>query len=379
MVYKCLKCRKRFQIDKYHLKFNSYNNCNMVYTLCENCVDNRNSKRFFDNYYRDQKEFERNPRKFILKEEKIRKELIMGFICKFCGNSTGNNWKCANGKCPLMPKNEKASTSAPVFINHHDPGEVPTQTSDDIEEFDSSGTTVLFNGVNENVENVNPNIPDENGVDGDINDDGVDSHLADGVDEQFLTEFLDEAKDSAVYNQKMEEKRSFIKTKLDYGRRFYFESNDQLLLNHNSFLRYSGISNFDVGYAWKNKVDRMDKFQLLCQLVNEMNQIKACCLQLYYRESAISVCPSRRIKLIQKYIGKSHENEFKTKTEREVKEFVWFLKIYKRRYLNVQERVKNVLGLDVEFIKSIKTYDDVYDYFIYNCNLKEFNNNNDKM
>lgn len=252
---------------------------------------------------------------------------------------------------------------------------IESQCSDKL--FDANGTTRVYD-PNENVENTDPNVPVENGVDDDVNDDGVDSHLADGVDEQFLTEFLDEAKDSAVYNQKMEEKRSFIKTKLDYGRRFYFESNDQLLLNHNSFLRYSGISNFDVGYAWKNKVDRMDKFQLLCQLVNEMNQIKACCLQLYYRESAISVCPSRRIKLIQKYIGKSHENEFKTKTEREVKEFVWFLKIYKRRYLNVQERVKNVLGLDVEFIKSIKTYDDVYDYFIYNCNLKEFNNN-DKM
>ena len=245
---------------------------------------------------------------------------------------------------------------------------IESQSSEPL--FDSTGPTRIYY-PDENSENVNPNDNDDD------NDNGVDSHLADDVDEQFLNEFLDEAKDSAVYNQKMEEKRSFIKTKLDYGRRFYFESNDQLLLNHNSFLRYSGISNFDVGYAWKNKVDRMDKFQLLCQLVNEMNQIKACCLQLYYRESAISVCPSRRIKLIQKYIGKSHENEFKTKTEREVKEFVWFLKIYKRRYLNVQERVKNVLGLDVEFIKSIKTYDDVYDYFIYNCNLKEFNN--DKM
>lgn len=257
-----------------------------------------------------------------------------------------------------------------------------SETEPLVDEIVSSGSTIVFTGNNENNENRDPNTPfntpSENVVDDENDDDnGVDSHLADGVDEQFLTEFLDEAKDSAVYNQKMEEKRSFIKTKLDYGRRFYFESNDQLLLNHNSFLRYSGISNFDVGYAWKNKVDRMDKFQLLCQLVNEMNQIKACCLQLYYRESAISVCPSRRIKLIQKYIGKSHENEFKTKTEREVKEFVWFLKIYKRRYLNVQERVKNTLGLDVEFIKSIKTYDDVYDYFIYNCNLKEFNN--DKM
>lgn len=249
---------------------------------------------------------------------------------------------------------------------------IESQSSEPL--FDSTGPTRIYY-PDDNSENVNPNVnPNDNDDD---NDNGVDSHLADDVDEQFLNEFLDEAKDSAVYNQKMEEKRSFIKTKLDYGRRFYFESNDQLLLNHNSFLRYSGISNFDVGYAWKNKVDRMDKFQLLCQLVNEMNQIKACCLQLYYRESAISVCPSRRIKLIQKYIGKSHENEFKTKTEREVKEFVWFLKIYKRRYLNVQERVKNVLGLDVEFIKSIKTYDDVYDYFIYNCNLKEFNN--DKM
>lgn len=313
-------------------------------------------------------------RRKIEQEEKI----DCSFICMpaFLNFDKDNSKKTQrdsdNGNC-VNDGSTHYSTPSSFRDVIHQPHQPETSIFDEIV---SSGSTVIYDS-NENNENRNPNVnfntPSETVVDDENNDDGVDSHLADDVDEQFLNDFLDEEKGSII--RKMEEKRSFIKTKLDYSRRFYFESNDQLLLNHNSFLRYSGISNFDVGYAWKNKVDRMDKFQLLCQLVNEMNQIKACCLQLYYRESAISVCPSRRIKLIQKYIGKSHENEFKTKTEREVKEFVWFLKIYKRRYLNVQERVKNVLGLDVEFIKSIKTYDDVYDYFIFNCNIKEINNN----
>lgn len=225
--------------------------------------------------------------------------------------------------------------------------------------FDSSGPTEIYN-PNENDENHDPNVPMD-----DNDDDNDNVPLVEGVDEDFLNGFLDEGKDSVVYNNKMEEKRNYLRKKLDFNKRFYFDANDQLLLNHRSFLKYSQISTFEVGYAWKNRVDRMDKVELLSQLVNEINQIKACCLQLYYRESAVSVSKRRRHHLVEKYIGSGHEKDFNESVEREVKEFVWFLKVYKKRYLDIKDRVVKILGLDEDLIKSIKTYDDVYDYFIY--------------
>lgn len=241
---------------------------------------------------------------------------------------------------------------------------IESQCSDKL--FDSTGPTRVYD-PNENIENTNPNVPVENVND----DDDVAPNLVEGVDEDFLNGFLDEKKESVVYNHEMENKRNFIRRKLDFCKKFYFDANDQLLLNHRSFLKYSGISTFEVGYAWKNRVDKMDKIELLCQLVNEVNQIKACCLQLYYRESAVSVSKGRRDKLVKKYIGEGHEQEFKESVEREVKEFVWFLKVYKKRYLDIKDRIVKILGLDEEFLKSIKTFEDVYDYFIYHLDLKK--------
>lgn len=249
------------------------------------------------------------------------------------------------------------------FIRNESSYVIESQCSDKM--FDSTGPTRVYD-PNENIENTDPNVPNENNND----DDDYPNDLVEGVDEEFLNGFLDEKKESVVYNHEMENKRNFIRRKLDFCKKFYFDANDQLLLNHRSFLRYSGITTFDVGYAWKNKVDKMDKIELLCQLVNEVNQIKACCLQLYYRESAVSVSKGRREKLVKKYIGIGHEKDFNESVEREVKEFVWFLKTYKKRYLDVKDRVMKVLGLDEEFLKSIKTFEDVYDYFIYHLDTK---------
>jgi hypothetical protein len=117
----------------------------------------------------------------------------------------------------------------------------------------------------------------------------------------------------------------------------------------------------------------MDKIELMAQLVNEINQIKSCCLQLYYRESSCLVSTKRRERLIRKYIGKNFENEFKDMVEKEVKEFIWLLDVYKKRFLDVKNRLIKLLGIDEDFIKSIKSYEDVYDYFIYRLDVKDIN------
>ena len=77
MVYKCLHCRKRFTKDKY----NNYSDVAtpIEYTLCDYCVEHPNSKRFFDNYYSHRKNFLKNPRKTLLREQKIRDKLLKKF------------------------------------------------------------------------------------------------------------------------------------------------------------------------------------------------------------------------------------------------------------------------------------------------------------
>lgn len=271
----------------------------------------------------------------------------------------------------VLPRLLKSTEAGAIAFRDDNSYFIESQSSEPL--FDSSGPTRIYN-PNENDENCDPNVPMDD------NDDDVDNdHLVEGVDEEFLNGFLDESKGSVVYNNKMEEKRNYLRKKLDYNKRFYFDANDQLLLNHRSFLKYSQISTFEVGYAWKNRVDRMDKVELLSQLVNEINQIKACCLQLYYRESAVSVSKRRRHHLVEKYIGSGHEKDFNESVEREVKEFVWFLKVYKKRYLDIKDRVVRILGLDEDLIKSIKTYEDVYDYFIYRLDSNNLFPENNQM
>lgn len=244
---------------------------------------------------------------------------------------------------------------------------IPFGNEEGIEGIGRSSTPILFPN-HDDIENSDPNVPNSNDLDDDL---GVDDHIADGVDENFLSSFNEEKKESVVFNRKMEEKRDYLRRKLDRSKRFYYDANDQLALNRQSFLRYSGIPTFEVGYAWKNRVDRMDKIELMAQLVNEITQIRNCCLQLYYRESSCCVSKKRRERLISKYIGKTHENQFKEVIEKEVKEFVWFLEVYKKRYLDVKNRLVRTLGLEDDFLKSIKSYEDVYDYFIYHLENKD--------
>lgn len=271
----------------------------------------------------------------------------------------------------FFPRILKSTEAGAIAFRDDNSYFIESQSSEPL--FDSTGPTIIYD-PNENDENHDPNVPMDD------NDDNIDTNsLVEGVDEEFLNGFLDENKNTVVFNNKMEEKRNYLRKKLDYSKRFYFDANDQLLLNHRSFLKYSQISTFEVGYAWKNRVDRMDKIELLTQLVNEINQIKACCLQLYYRESAVSVSKRRRHHLVEKYIGTSHEKDFNETVEKEVKEFVWFLKVYKKRYLDIKDRVSKVLGLDEDLIKSIKTFDDVYDYFIYRLDSNNIFPENNQM
>lgn len=300
------------------------------------------------------------------KSDELPEKIDCSFTCMaaFLNFDKEKNKKNVNRNSEFGGSTFGGSTFGGSERGNNDSYVIESQCSDKL--FDSTGPTRVYD-PNENIENTDPNVNDENVHD----DDNVATDLVEGVDEDFLNGFLDEKKESVVYNHEMENKRNFIRRKLDFCKKFYFDANDQLLLNHRSFLKYSGIPTFEVGYAWKNRVDKMDKIELLCQLVNEVSQIKACCLQLYYRESAVSVSKGRRDKLVRKYIGEGHEQEFKESVEKEVKEFVWFLKVYKKRYLDIKDRIVKVLGLDEEFLKSIKTFEDVYDYFIFHLDLKK--------
>ncbi len=74
-MYKCLHCRKRFLKSKYHSE-HLKTNIEIIFTLCEYCVEHPNAPRYFDNYYSHRKNFLKNPYKTYYRENKIRRQLL---------------------------------------------------------------------------------------------------------------------------------------------------------------------------------------------------------------------------------------------------------------------------------------------------------------
>ena len=172
----------------------------------------------------------------------------------------------------------------------------------------------------------------------------------------------------------LEKKRKMLKERIESSKKFYRENfGYQILLNHESYVRFSKIENFKYGYKYKNKVDNMSKIELLCQLVNERIQVKYVCRRLYFRESAVRLEEGQKNLLLRKYIGKSTSviTGFKSQLEQEIKELVWCLGVYRERFLYIKSLLCLKLGLEEEAIKSIKDYDDVYEYFIIHLDFIE--------
>lgn len=150
-----------------------------------------------------------------------------------------------------------------------------------------------------------------------------------------------------------------VRAKIAQAKRFYFENfNYQVDLKHESFVKLAKYPNFDVGFKYKNLVEKMDKLELLVQLVNERYKLRTTCKTMYYREASLRLDKALNVDLLAKYVGVTyHEN--KQLVKQELEENAWFLKVYRARLQYVAQRLEAEFGLtDVE-IKSVRDYDDV--------------------
>lgn len=175
------------------------------------------------------------------------------------------------------------------------------------------------------------------------------------VDNLDLTGLFDVPVTTTEDGRSLEE----IKTKIAQAKRFYYLHFDSSCnLTHESFVKYSKFVDFDIGYKYKNMVEKMDKIELLVQLVNERNKLRTTCKTMYYREASLRLDKATNIDLLSKYVGISfHDNKILLKQE--LDENKWFLTVYRARLQYVAKRLEAEFGLTDIDIKSVRDYDDV--------------------
>lgn len=180
------------------------------------------------------------------------------------------------------------------------------------------------------------------------------------LDELDLTALFD----VPILNEDEKDDKVEVKRKIQQAKRFYLDHfNYQVNLNHEAYVRLSGISDFGVGYRYKNLVEKMDKLELLTQLVNERYKIRTICKTMYYREASLKLDNKTNSDLLGKYLGLG-VNDNKILVKQELKENNWFLKVYRDRLLFVTDQLKDRFSLDLEEIKLIRDYDDVLSYIL---------------
>jgi len=108
------------------------------------------------------------------------------------------------------------------------------------------------------------------------------------LSEESFTEFFDTVvnENSTQENPtELERKKEEIIEAIQTAKKFYFmNTNGQLLLNHETYLRFRCIENFKTGFKYNNMVERMTDLELMCQLVNERYRIRWTCRKLYFHE-----------------------------------------------------------------------------------------------
>lgn len=216
-----------------------------------------------------------------------------------------------------------------------------------------TGTTSNIDIENSDNEIINKTINTEPSEDED------DSGTAEGL--------LDFLEDEDIVN--LDFKRETLRNRITDCKNFYtkYRIDNHINLNVESYKRFGGIRDFGIGFKYQNLIDKMDKIELMCQLVAEREKIQGVCKCIYYREASLHLTENENNKLLLKYIGgKNKSILFRTQCEEEVKQYLWYLKVYRNRLIYIRTNLLNKDKIDIEVLKCIKSYDDVYDYFIKN-------------
>lgn len=226
--------------------------------------------------------------------------------------------------------------------------------------------------IDDSIGTVSTSILNEMNKDGEIKaetDSEFDDYSMGSIIDMLEGDTTKSATDNEEEIKKKKEKEALIKEKINSAKKFYSVYDYQINLNHESFVKFSKIENFVIGFRYKNKIDKLNNVELMCQIINEKLKIKYVCKRVYFYETSLKLDDSKNNLLIGKYLGKRMIKGFKEELVLELKEYFWFLKIYHNRFNYVKECLEKRLNFSLGDLKSIKTYDDVYEYFSINVHL----------
>lgn len=171
-----------------------------------------------------------------------------------------------------------------------------------------------------------------------------------------------------VVKNETELEKSRIKQEIQDSSEFYKKNwNNQILLKEESYLKFSKIKDFGVGYRYENLIGKMDLIQLLTQFVNESNQIRYVCRKIYFIESGIKEgSVENKSRLLKKLISNSELvlDKFRSDLKLKKDQWYWILSVYRQRYLFVKGKLKqysDLVGL-YEVWTKIHDYEVLYDF-----------------
>lgn len=153
-----------------------------------------------------------------------------------------------------------------------------------------------------------------------------------------------------------------VESRIQQAKKFYFINFDyQVNLNRDSYIRFKPMPGFDIGYKYKNLVDRMEKVELLTQIVNERMKLRSSCRTMYFREVSLRIDDKTNTKLLSKYLGIGL-NQNRLLIKKDVEEYEWFIKIYRNRLNYVCDILRIKFGFNRDELIHVRNYEDVINY-----------------
>lgn len=168
------------------------------------------------------------------------------------------------------------------------------------------------------------------------------------------------------YSEEQSSKDKEIQDKIDSAKWFYLKNQqyDYISLKKGVYDKYKSDVKF-LGIQFTKMFDTEDDMIiLLTQYVNEKREMKRLGKMLFYRELYLSTCKNKSVnQLFKKYIGET-EQLFIFDCKNLVDNYRWCFLVHKNRLVYIKNRINSlVVDSDDLNLKSIKSYDDVFNYF----------------
>lgn len=168
------------------------------------------------------------------------------------------------------------------------------------------------------------------------------------------------------YSEEPSMKDKELQDKIDSNKWFYLKNQkyDYIILKKTVYDRYKNDTSF-IGNIYTNSFENEeDMVVLLTQFVNEKKEMKKLGKMLFYRELYLSTYKNKSVnQLFKRYIGET-EQLFVYDCKNYVNYYRWCFLVHKNRLEFIKNRINSlVIGSDNLNLKSIRNYDDVFNYF----------------